>query len=164
MNHKQANVNQYRERLGSQGRPYRLPNRKQHLLTVAFLADFKLELAAIFELQDTATYWSHYVHLLGTGGFWLAFERTCEASQCSQALYEYANRLPWVDSDAFESQVLERMLAFGLMETGTPSEAIFGPTDADLAEMEAAGEIRWVETLHRFKGYSVIRREWELMD
>lgn len=142
---------------------YRLPNKKKWLLTDEFLITFKEELDKIFKPDDNATYWNHYSWLDSTSGFYDALKITSEKYNVKKAIYEYACKLPWYDSDFFDSELTEMMYKKGIIEEGKPDEINNDYTADQLKKMEHEGKIEWVEETKFYNGYHVTKREWRYL-
>lgn len=99
---------------------YKIPNRKKWLLTDDFLRTFKQELDTIFNIieEDKATYWNRYNYLESTGGFYEALKTATKKHNIKKAIYDYACKLPWYDSDVFDDDILILMHQKGIIEEG----------------------------------------------
>jgi hypothetical protein len=101
-----------------------LTKRKRNLLTKGFLQTFKEELIKVYQPHypnidfENATYYSFYGQEEGTRGFYTALKNACKKHNLIKAIYEYANRMPWYDSDCFESDLVTEMIKQGIIEEG----------------------------------------------
>lgn len=141
---------------------YKIPNRKKWLLTNEFLTTFRYELNRIFKADEnnyTPTYWNLYTHLTGTGGFYDALKIACEKHNIIKAIYKYACRLPWYNSDTFDDKLLVLMYEKGIIEEGDDIWIGY-----DLKDMEVKGEIEWYEEYEKYNDYTVIRRDWRFVE
>ena len=144
---------------------YRLPNKKKWLLTDEFLTTFKEELDIVFKIkpEENPTYWNTYMWLDSTSGFYAALKKTSEKYNVKKAIYEYACKLPWYDSDFFDSELTEMMYKRGIIEEGSPDEINNDYTEEHLKKMEREGKIEWVEETKYYNGYHVTKREWRYL-
>lgn len=99
-----------------------LPNRKRKLLTNEFLTDFKKELIRVGREYDekhlketvidyeSESYMTFYGQIEGTSLFYEALENACKKHNLTKAIYEYAVKMPWFDSDCFEDDLVLEMV------------------------------------------------------
>lgn len=99
-----------------------LPKRKKHLLTKEFLQTFKGELIKEeikfrkrnnyeqIDDYDKETYDSFYWWITGSELYYSALKRACEKHNIVKAIYDYARKLPWYDSDCLEDDILQEMI------------------------------------------------------
>lgn len=98
-----------------------MSNKKKWLLNEAFLTTLKEEIETVFSNHldgEESNYLNCYVHISGTGGFYTALKNASEKHNVTKAIYLYACRLPWYDSDIFDDLVLLRMVELGVSEYG----------------------------------------------
>ncbi|MGN5650964.1 hypothetical protein [Bacillus sp. Brlt_9] len=146
---------------------YKIPNKKKWLLTDAFLQTFKEELDKVFEVNEketSPTYWNTYNHLESTSGFYKALKIASEKHNIKKAIYEYAARLPCYDSDVFDGELTILMYERNIISEGNIEEIESDYTDEDLQQLEQSGEIKWTETIRRYKNYSVKKKDWHFVD
>ncbi|MED2737088.1 hypothetical protein [Bacillus toyonensis] len=146
---------------------YKIPNKKKWLLTDAFLHTFKEELDKVFEVNEkdfSPTYWNTYNYLESTSGFYKALKIASEKHNVQKAIYEYAVRLPWYDSDMFDGELTILMYERNIITEGSIED--IGPdyTGKELEQMEQSGEIKWTETIRRYKNYCVKTKDWHFVD
>lgn len=142
---------------------YKIPNRKKWLLTDEFLTTFRDELDRIFEIKEKkyiATYWNLYTHLGSTTGFYDALKIACEKHNVTKAIYEYACKLPYYDSDWFDDELLVLMYQKGIIEEGDDS---YDNEEDYLKRLEENGEIEWYEERIKYKDYTVIKKDWRFI-
>ena len=143
---------------------YKMPNRKKNLLTGPFLTTFKEELDNLFETSNKkqpATYSNFYGWLCATAGFYEALQKASEKHNLTNAIYHYAHRLPWYDSDMFDEELLQIMIQKNIIELGN-LEDLFGgyPTEEALVELEKHKKEEWIKMATSHQGYSDANGDW----
>lgn len=144
---------------------YKIPKRKKWLFTDEFLQSFKDEIDLIYKLDETATMWNTYLHITSTTGFYKALEIASRKHNITKAIYEYACKLPWYNSDVFDGELVEIMVQRKIISEGSLDDYI----DEDeyingLHRLEAEGKIRWIENVVKYDSYSVRKKDWEFTD
>jgi hypothetical protein len=100
---------------------FKLPNRKRKLLTKEFLQTFKDEIIRIDSEYknkfnrpqvdyEKETYYGFYGQIEGTVLFYQALKSACEKHNLTKAIYTYAQKMPWYDSDCFEDDLVLEMV------------------------------------------------------
>lgn len=136
-----------------------LPNRKRKLLTKEFLEDFRDEIIRIdteFNKKhdrpqldyNNETYIGFYGQIESTGLFYEALKKACEKHNLVKAIYEYANKLPWYDSDSFDSDLTLEMVKKGVIEYESPEDYSYNPEEYEKAKYKL---------VRNYKGYNVVR-------
>jgi len=137
-----------------------LPNRKRNLLTKEFLQTFKKELIKIDTEHnekydrppldyEKETYYSFYGQVAGNGLFYEALRNACEKHNLIKAIYNYAQKLPWYDSDCFDDDIVVEMMNKGLIEKDT---------DYYKAEYDESAYMQLkYKLVKHFKGYDAIK-------
>lgn len=135
-----------------------LPNRKRKLLTKEFLQTFKEELIERdkqnrkqdgYQLDyEKETYVGFYSQIEGTYLFYGALKKACEKHNLTKAIYEYANKLPWYDSDYFDSNLTSEMVKKGVIEYDSPEDYLYDPEEYEKAKYKL---------VERHKGYNVVK-------
>lgn len=103
----------------------KLSNRKKTLITKEFCEDFKNNLIkhAIendkekgYEIDySNECYLGFYSAIESTYLFYNALKETCIKHNVVKAIYEYAQRMPWYDSDCFDDDLVLRMVELGVI-------------------------------------------------
>lgn len=147
----------------------KLPNRKKLLLTKEFCEDFKSNLikGAMendrrkgYELDySNECYMGFYSGVEGTYLFYDALKETCIKHNVVKAIYEYAQNMPWYDSDCFDDDLVLRMVDLGIIPY----------TSDEWENLEDCTPDEWIECqiIHHYKdkGYSVVEHEtWDKND
>lgn len=137
-----------------------LPNRKKKLLTKEFLQTFKEELIRIDDTNnkkynrpsydyENETYMGFFGDVESSYEYYGALKVACEKHNIVKAIYEYAQNLPWYDSDRFDSDLTLEMVNKGVIKYDRPED--YEPL-YDVDEIEKA-KYKLVE---HFKGYDVV--------
>ena len=137
-----------------------LPNRKRKLLTKEFLQTFKEEIIRIDSEYNkknnrssidykNETYYSFYGRITGTYLFYEALENACKKHNLTKAIYEYASKLPWYDSDCFDDDLVLEMVNKGVIEEDNNCSKW---DDYNEKEHEKAK----YKLVKSFKGYNVV--------
>ncbi|MDF2879603.1 MAG: hypothetical protein K0R54_160 [Clostridiaceae bacterium] len=140
---------------------YKLPKRKKNLLTKEFLQTFKQELDAVFnkkndyEELDKRNYWNTYQYMEGTCGFYKALKIACAKHNLTKAIYDYACKMPYYDSDLFDDDIVLLMVEFGVIEEGTIEEI----WDIDY---ENDKDFELIITEQKLKDCTIIHKDWLL--
>lgn len=138
---------------------YKIPNRKKKLLTKEFLETFKDELDKIFykgEIDPSKrNYMNTYQHVESTVGFGKALRIACEKYNLVKAIYNYEDKLPWYDSDLFDSEIMDIMIEKDVIKEGSLDEDIYDYTK-DEVEWTNEGDIQWYKSIIQFKGYNIV--------
>lgn len=147
----------------------RLPNRKKTLITKEFCEDFKNNLikGAIendkrrgYEIDySNECYMGFYGAIESTYLFYNALKEACIKHNVVKAIYEYAQRMSWYDSDCFDDDLVLRMVELGVIPYTTD----------EWNNLEDCTPNDWIacQIIHRYKdkGYSVIKHEtWDKDD
>ncbi len=145
----------------SYGFDYKLPKRKKNLITKEFLQTFKQELDDVFNKEnylpiEERNYWNTYQYLESTGGFYKALKTTCKKHNLTKAIYEYVCKMPYYDSDLFDSDLTLLMVERGVIEEGNIDE-IYGDYD-----YENDSDFELVTTETKLKDCTVIHTDWFL--
>lgn len=145
---------------------YKIPKRKKWLLTDKFLTTFKKELDntfKVYEGEKNPTYWNTYNWLEGSSGFYEALKNASEKHNVKKAIYEYARKMHYYDSDSFDAELTTLMYEKGVIEEGNLEfiNENYGVSEETLIEMEQNGEIEWVEEITHFNGYYITRKDWQ---
>lgn len=137
-----------------------LPNRKRKLLTVEFLTDFKEELIRLdkeyiakhsTELNinyDEESYMTFYSQVEGTCLFYEALKSSCKKHNLTKAIYEYAIKMPWFDSDCFDDDLVLEMVKKSVIKYDSDNYSYDDYED----EIKAKYKI-----VRKEKGYNVVR-------
>lgn len=145
----------------------RLPNRKKSLITKEFCEDFKRNLIkrAIendkkrgYEIDyDDECYMGFYRAIEGTYLFHEALKETCVKHNVVKAIYEYAKKMSWYDSDCFEDDLVLQMVELGVIPyTNNEWENIEDYISDDDIDCQI---------IHHYKGYDVIEHDvWSKYD
>lgn len=131
-------------------------------MTDEFLTTFKNELDKIFDTgnkEESPNYWNTYTHVEGTAGFYKALRIASKVHNVTKAIYEYACKMGWEDSDSFDAQLIELMRDRGIIEEGDINK-INEEHTMYLKELEEEGTIKWVDKVTYHKGYYVTVRDW----
>lgn len=141
---------------------YKLPKRKKNLMTKEFLQTFKQELDNVFNKEDDyqplekRNYWNTYQYMEGTGGFYKALKTACAKHNLTKAIYEYVCKMPWYDSDTFDSELTLLMVERGIIEEGSVEEIY------DDYDYENDSDFELVTTKTKLKDCTVIHTDWIL--
>jgi hypothetical protein len=136
---------------------YKLPKRKKNLITKEFLQTFKQELDDVFNDKPKVkqcNYWNFYTHIENTSGFYKALLNTCEKHNLTKAIYIYACKLHWYDSDMFDSELVLLMVKYGVIEEGNISELYY--------DYENDKDYELIITEKKLKDCTVIYKDWFL--
>lgn len=137
-----------------------LPNRKRKLLTKEFLIDFRDELIkrdkeyniqkGNYEETDYSkeTYISFYGQVEGSYLFYNALEEVCRKHNVTKAIYDYAQNMPWFDSDYFDDDLVLEMVSKGVIEYDNE----FSNTNHIEDELMTAE----YKLIKRCKGYNIV--------
>lgn len=107
---------------------YKIPKRKKNLMTNEFLQTFKNELDNIcnkisgFDTLKTRNYWNTYQYLESSCGFYEALNLACKKHNLTKAIYKYASKMPYYDSDIFDSEMTLLMVERGIIDEGNIDE------------------------------------------
>lgn len=106
------------------GRYPAFPEYIREKFTVEFLEEFKSNIDNEFindRKPKNPTYWNYYQRKDNTGGFYKAFENTCE-KQNELELLNFMQLLPYPDSDILYGDLTVMLYKNNLIELGDPSE------------------------------------------
>lgn len=145
----------------------KLSNRKKRLLTKEFCEDFKNNMIKYAVENDKnrdikididyskECYMGFYGSMGGTFLFYDALKDTCIKHNVVKAIYEYAKRMPWYDSDCFDNDLLLRMVELEVIPYTT--EDYENMDDGHFEELEG-----WVhcDIITHHKGYDVIQHDY----
>jgi hypothetical protein len=137
-----------------------LTNRKRKLLTKEFLQDFRDELIKLDMMYNekygrpnldynNETYMGFYGQVESSYLFYDALKTTCEKHNLVKAIYQYAKKLPWYDSDCFDDNLVTEMIDKGIIKYDRPED--YEPL-YDVDELEKAK----YKIIQHFKGYNVV--------
>ena len=137
-----------------------LPNRKRKLLTKEFLQTFKEEIIKIDSESnlkynrpsvdyENETYYSFYGQIGGTGLFYKSLKVACQKHNLTKAIYTYAKKLPWYDSDWFDDDLVLEMVNKGVIEKDNDSLKWDDYNNED--------ETAKYKLVKHFKGYDVVK-------
>lgn len=141
---------------------YKLPKRKKNLMTKEFLQTFKQELDNVFNKEDDyqslekRNYWNTYQYMEGTCGFYEALKLTCEKYDLTKAIYKYACKMPYYDSDWFDSEVTLLMVKLDVIKEGNINET------CDDTDYEDNDDFELIVTEEKLKDCTVIHTDWVL--
>lgn len=142
---------------------YKLPKRKKNLMTKEFLQTFKQELDNVFNKEndyqplENRNYWNTYQYMESTCGFYDALKSACMKHNLTKAIYEYACKMPYYDSDLFDSELTLLMVERGIIEEGNIDE-----TCIDDIYYENNNDFELVITETKLKDCTVIHKDWVL--
>jgi hypothetical protein len=137
-----------------------LPNRKRNLLTKEFLQTFKEELITIFFKNgkgdnsnidyENKTYYGFYGNVTSSYVFYEALKIACQKHNISKAIYEYAKKMPWYDSDYFNDDLVLEMVNKGVIKKDRPEDYISDYNEENFCKAT-------YKIVGQHKGYSVIK-------
>jgi len=137
-----------------------LPNRKKKLLTKEFLQTFKEELIKVFSENDkrnnrnidyeNETYYGFYGEVESTGGFYKALKNACEKYNLTKAIYQYAQKMPWYDSDIFDDDLVLQMVEKGVIKEKCDNDFIADYDESKYMKSK-------YKLVSHYKGYDVVK-------
>ncbi|MFY8262962.1 hypothetical protein ACOT7R_08700 [Clostridium perfringens] len=150
-----------------------LPNRKKKLLTKEFLTDFRDELIRLdrednakcgniremdYEREDYTTFCGQ---IEGSRLFYKALKNACKKHNLTKAIYEYAKKMEWYDSDYFDDDLVLEMVHKGVIEydAGYLKE-LMESEDYD----EEDDDTYKYKLIEKYKGYNVVEYDKWLGD
>lgn len=147
----------------------KLSNRKKSLLTKEFCEDFKASIINHALKNNNRTdyepdfsnecYMGFYSSIEGTYLFYDALKEVCIKHNLVKAIYEYAQNMPWYDSDCFDDDLMLRMVELGIIPYSTKE---WESLEDDIPSDWIACKIIYH---YKDKGYNVIQNEmWSKND
>lgn len=140
---------------------YKIPKRKKNLMTKEFLQTFKDEIDNVFSGENypevkQRNYWNFYFNLENTGGFYEALKLACKKYNLVKAIYMYACKMPWHDSDLFDDELVSLMIKHGIIEEGKIED--YG----EEYDYENDKDFELVITEEKLKDCTIIHKDWIL--
>lgn len=93
---------------------YKIPENYLKIMDAKFCTAFIKELHLIFGISLEDFNWDSVGYCEGTAGWYVAFTNTCRKLQLDD-LFIYYRSLPWYDSDNFDAQLSEKLVAEKLL-------------------------------------------------
>lgn len=113
---------------------YQIPIEFKNKFTKEIMKDFRKLVIDTFKQNDinqgrlpvdyeNETYYSWWLFMEGTGGFYESFEYICNKYNLQEIL-EYYQTLPWYDSDLFDSEFGDLLVSYKLVDLGNPDDEV----------------------------------------
>ena len=141
---------------------FKLPNRKKKLLTKEFLMDFRNDLinmqneydnknGNITDWDKDGSYYGFFGEVASTYMFYDSLLRVCKKHNLVSAIYNYAKKLPWYDSDTFDDDLVLEMVNKGVIPLKTGKEFEYDE-NYDISDFDC----KKYKLVKHYKGYCCI--------